>query len=69
MEIEFGINFDDRVCLLGKDVLRYIILETPGKCLDILYLQREARCICMPTEVLEQVAAALHGLIYVEARD
>ena len=67
MEIKFRVNLNHGVSLFGEDILRYILLETLSKSLDVFDLQREARRIGVTTKILEQIATALHGLVYIKA--
>jgi hypothetical protein len=66
LELKFGIYLDNGSCLLGQYVVGNELFETLCKGLDVLYFQREAGCIGVATEVVEQVAATLHGFIYIE---
>ena len=57
---------DDGVGLRGLYIVRYVLFEALGKLLDVFNLEREACSIGVAAKVVEQVAAAFDGFVYVE---
>ena len=68
LEVDHRLDVEYGLCLLGEDMLVNICLESLFECRDILRLHRESGSIGVTAEVGEQVAAALYGLVDVEAR-
>ena len=68
-EIYFSIDVDDRTSLFRQDVVGYIFLESAGEFFHIFRFHRQAGSIGMSTEVFQQIATMLDGLVHIESRD
>ena len=67
LEVNHGVDVQCGLRLLWQDMLADIFLETATELRDILYSQREAYGISMSSEVQQQVATTLDGIIEVVA--
>ena len=67
LEVDDGLDVNLLLGLLGHDVGADIFLEAATELRDVLGTQRQAHGIGMSAEVLEQVTAALDGIVDVVA--
>ena len=67
VEVQLHVDVQRLLCLFGHDVSGDVLLEPTSEFGDILLLHSEAHGVGMSTEVLQQVAARLDGLVDVEA--
>jgi len=67
-EVDKGVDAQYGVDLLWLNVLLHIVFEAVSELRDILCGQTEACCICVASEVFEQVGTAFYCLIDVEPR-
>ena len=60
-EVYFCINVERRLCLLGRNMLFYIMLEPVSELSYLILSQGESGSIGMTAEIEQEVAAALDG--------
>ena len=68
LEVDDGVDVEAGAGLLAMDVGGHELLEASRELGHVLHLHRQAGGIGVSAEVLEQVGAALHGLVDVESR-
>ena len=68
-EVYFCINVERRLCLLGRNMLFYIMLEPVSELSYLIPSQGESGSIGMTAEIEQEVAAALDGRVDVKARN
>ena len=68
-EVELGVHLHDRDQHLGGDLAGDEGIHPAGELLHVLFLEGQAGGVDVATKILQQVGAALDGLVEVEAGD
>ena len=69
VEVEHSGDVERGLCLFVENVFGHVGFEAARKFRHVLHSQRETGGIGVSAEVFEQVGAALHRFVDVEARD
>ena len=68
LKVQVGIDIYRCLYLVGLDMGRYVLLKAALELLHVLNLERQTGCIGVSAKILQQVLAALNGLVYIKSR-